>query len=246
MKSRGKRIFSAFIILLLIVPAITAVVMFKLNMFNVKHIEIVGNSQFSKSEISNHILSDKYCRYAPYMYFKYRWLKPEKMPFMADVKIYMTGINTVKIEVKEKPIVAYAEHLGSRLFFDSDGIIVESSDRLIDGIVKLEGLEFQSYKLYERPQLNNPIILDSLSGIVKHLNKYGLSPDSLYVNGRGEIDLKFSELTVKLGMEDCLDEKIARLSAILPMLDEKNGILKLNAYRQKGDSIVYVGKDRSA
>lgn len=233
-------LLSFFIIL------ITGFVMFKMGAFNVKHIEVVGNKQFSNVEISNHILSDKNCRYAPYIYIKYKLFKPDVMPFVADIDVSMTGIDRVRVDVKEKPIVAYAEHMDSHLFFDCDGIIVESSDRVIPGIVKVEGLNFKSYKLYEKPVLDNPIILDSLNGIVRIINKYDLQPDSLEVNKRGEINLKFEDLVVKLGMDEALDEKISRVASIVPMLDKKTGILKLNTYRKAGDSIVYIEKNRKS
>lgn len=217
----------------------TIFVMWKTGLFNVKHIDVVGNKQFSSVEISNHILSDKYCKYAPYLFIKYKLFKPKQMPFVADIDVKLTSINTVEVNVKEKPIVAYAEHLNSHIFFDCDGIIVESSDRTIPNLVRLDGLDFKNYKLYEKPDLENPIILNSLSKIVRRLNKYNLSPSSMSFNERGEIDIYFDRLKVQLGMQDNLDEKMSRIAAILPILDEKQGTLKLNTYRKSGDSIIY-------
>lgn len=231
-----------FFLLFLCLSFLTGFIMFKMGAFNVRHIEVRGNKQFSDVEISEHILSDKYCRYAPYIYLKYKLFKPKVMPFVADMDVKLTGLDTVRVDVKEKPIVAYAEHMESHLFFDCDGMIVESSDRTIPGIVRVEGLNFKSYKLYERPKLDNPVILDSLNGIVRKINKYDLKPTSLEINKRGEINLKFRELTVRLGMDEALDEKLSRVASIIPMLNDKKGILKLNAYRKTGDSIVYIGK----
>lgn len=231
-----------FFLLFLCLSFLTGFIMFKMGAFNVRHIEVRGNKQFSDVEISEHILSDRYCRYAPYIYLKYKLFKPKVMPFVADMDVKLTGLDTVRVDVKEKPIVAYAEHMESHLFFDCDGMIVESSDRTIPGIVRVEGLNFKSYKLYERPKLDNPVILDSLNGIVRKINKYDLKPTSLEINKRGEINLKFRELTVRLGMDEALDEKLSRVASIIPMLNDKKGILKLNAYRKTGDSIVYIGK----
>lgn len=233
-----------FILLFFLLLTLVGYIMLKMGMFNIKHIAVKGNKQFSKVEISNHILGDKYCKYAPYLYLKYKLFKPKVMPFLSDIQVKLTGLNRVQIEVKEKPIIAYAEHLNSHIFFDCDGIIVESSDRTIPGVVRIDGLNFKSYKLYKKPELDNPIILDSLNGIVRVMNKYKLKPDSLNVNKRGEIELKFEFLTVKLGMEDALDEKISKVASVIPKLDEKRGVLKLNAYRKSGDSIIYIGYDK--
>lgn len=231
-----------FILLFVFLLLLTGFIMFKMGAFNVKHIEVRGNKQFSGVEISEHILSDKYCRYAPYIYLKYKLFKPKVMPFVADMDVKLTGLDTVRVDVSEKPIVAYAEHMESHIFFDCDGMIVESSDRTIPGIIRVDGLDFKSYKLYERPELDNPVILDSLNGIVRKINKYDLKPTSLEVNKRGEINLKFEDLTVRLGMDEVLDEKLSRVASIIPILNDKQGILKLNAYRKTGDSVVYIGK----
>lgn len=238
-EKRRIRIIPVFFLFIALI-IITGFIMLKAGVFHVKHIEVIGNKQFSNVEISNHILSDKYCRYAPYLFVKYKFFKPEEMPFVADIDVKLTGINKVEVYVKEKPIVAYAEHMNSNLFFDCDGIIVESSDRKIPGIIKVEGLHFKGYKLYEKPVLDNPIVLDSLNGIIRTIEKYDLHPEVMEFNKRGELNLHFEKLQVKLGLIDVLDEKMSRVASILPKLHEKKGVLKLNAYRKAGDSIVYI------
>lgn len=237
-----KRLFRRFLIttfLLLFIPVGIGFIMLKLGAFNVKHIDVEGNKQFSSVELSNHVLSDKRCRYTPYLLFKYKFFKPKAMPFVSDIDVSLTSLTDVKIRVVEKPIVAYVEHLGSHLFIDSDGIVVESSDRKVDGILKIDGIKCKTFKLYERLKIENPLVLDTINTVSKQLNKYNLNPDVMVVDLRGGINLKFEELTVHLGDEDNMEAKIARLSAILPKLKKKKGVLKLNNYREPGDSIVY-------
>lgn len=239
-----KRIFNRLIfgfIIFTICFIIACFIMFKLGMFNVRHIDVEGNKQFSAVELSNHVLSDERCKYAPYIVLKYKFFKPKAMPFVSDLNASMTSLNSVKLSVVEKPVMAYVEYLDSHLFIDTDGIVVESSDRKIDGIVKIEGISCKNYKLYERLDVQNPQIINHLGSISKELNKYKLMPDAVVVNKRGEIDLRFKAITVNLGDVDNIEAKIARVSAILPKLKGKKGVLKLNNYRKMGDGIVYRG-----
>ncbi len=236
-----KGVFKRFLIivfLLLITLGLVGFIMLKLGALNVRHIDVVGNKQFSNVELSNHVLSDKRCRYTPYLLLKYKFFKPKAMPFVSDIDVSLTSLTDVKIRVVEKPIVAYVEHLGSHLFIDSDGIVVESSDRKVDGIVKIEGIKCKIFKLYEKLEIENPIVLDTINEVSKQLTKYKLSPDLMTVSMKG-IDLKFKDLTVHLGDDDNMEAKISRVAAILPKLKNKKGVLKLNNYRELGDSIIY-------
>lgn len=42
----------------------------------------------------------------------------------------------------EKNIVGYVHYLGKNVYFDKDGIVVESSDQEIEGVPLIKGLTF--------------------------------------------------------------------------------------------------------
>ena len=47
-------------------------------------------------------------------------------------------------------MIGYVEYLGTNLYFDKDGIVVESSSEILEGVPKISGLKFSEVTLYEK------------------------------------------------------------------------------------------------
>ena len=57
--------------------------------------------------------------------------------------------HTIKIEVYEKALAGYVEYLDRFMYFDRDGIVVESSTERTNGIPLVAGLSFDHVVLYQ-------------------------------------------------------------------------------------------------
>ena len=64
-------------------------------------------------------------------------------------------------------------------------------------------------------------------------------PDYVSVDEQSKIMLVYGEVQVNLGKNECLDDKISRMSAILPQLGGRKGILHLENVTSERKNITF-------
>lgn len=125
------------------------------------------------------------------------------------------------------------------MYFDKDGIIVESSDEKTAGIPQVTGLKYGYVVLYQKLPVEDETIFKQILNITQLLNKYGISTDKIYFDDALDMTLYFGEAKVMIGGEDYLDEKIMKLKYILPELEGKKGTLRMESYSEDTKNITF-------
>jgi cell division protein FtsQ len=152
-------------------------------------------------------------------------------------EVNMDGLNSVTIRVYEKNIVGYVQYLGKNVYFDKDGIVVESSEAVMDGVPMISGLSFQQLTMYQALDVQDPDIFNTILTITQLLKKYDLNPDEIRFAGSDELYLQMGEVKVALGTGENLDEKVARLKQLEDDLSDKSGTLHMESYTDESTHI---------
>ena len=151
----------------------------------------------------------------------------------------MVDPHAVKIEVYEKTLAGYVEHLERYMYFDKDGIVVESSKEKTPGIPMVTGLSFDHVILYEPLPVEDEGIFKDILSITQLVNKYDLSVDRIYFGSDDSLTLYFEGIKAALGTGENLDEKVMRLQDVLPSLKGKTGTLKMENYTEETKNISF-------
>ena len=130
------------------------------------------------------------------------------VPFIEKMDVSVQDPHTIKIEVYEKALAGYVEYLERYMYFDKDGIVVESSKEKTAGIPMVTGLEFDHVILYEPLPVEDKEIFTKILSITQLVNKYNLSVDRIYFGKDDSLTLYFEEVKVALGIGDNLDETL--------------------------------------
>ena len=72
-------------------------------------------------------MTERYDFNTLYFYWRVKNNKIEEIPFIDTIEVNVISRNKVSIKVYEKDIIGYIKHLGYYLYFDKEGIVVESS-----------------------------------------------------------------------------------------------------------------------
>ena len=158
---------------------------------------------------------------------------------MEKMDVSVMDPHTIKIEVYEKALAGYVEYLERYMYFDKDGIVVESSLEKTAGVPMVTGLVFDHVVLYEPLPVENPEIFSSILSITQLVNKYSLSIDRIYFGRDGSLMLYFDDVKVALGIGENLDEKIMKLQYMLPELRGKSGTLRMENYTEETKNISF-------
>jgi cell division protein FtsQ len=115
--------------------------------------EVVGAQRYTPEQITAHVMQTKQDSNALYLYLKYHYFTNVRMPFVEKIDVEMVDSHTVTIFVYEKMVAGCVEFMGEYLYFDKDGIIVESSSKRLEDIPVIKGLQFNKIVLNQKLEL---------------------------------------------------------------------------------------------
>ncbi len=212
--------------------------------YTVTNIYVTGNTHYTNEEIIDMVLDDKPSHNSLFLSLKYRNKSIEDIPFIEKVDVDIVSRDTIRINVYEKAIAGYFAHLGRYMYFDRDGIVVESSFETSDEVPEVMGLSFDYIIMYEKLPTPNEAIFEEILDITQLLSKYNLRADKIFFDSEYNVYLYFGGVEVSLGTRDYIDEKIIQLQYILPELEGKNGILEMKDFDDSTKNITFEEKNQ--
>lgn len=232
-KKSHKGILLAAAVLVLVAVLLLSVA----GVFRIKEVAVTGNAYYTKEQIVDFVLEDGYKRNTLYLYFRYKYLSQPEIPFIDTFEVKIDSFQSVSIRVYEKSIVGYVRYLGKNVYFDKDGIVVESSEELMEGIPMISGLSFDQLAMHKALNVKDSAVFNTILNITQLLKKYELKPDEIRFGGTGDLYLQLKDVKVALGEGEHLDEKVARLKQLEPDLLDKAGTLHMESYTDESTHI---------
>lgn len=240
-----KRINFKWILLGIAALLLVLVILIAVGIFRVTQIDVVGNSYYSEEEITELVMDGSYNN-SLYLMLQYGYLGGKEIPFVDKVEVSFLSPGHVKLRVYEKTMIGYVEYMGSNLYFDKDGTVVESSNEVLEGIPCIKGLQFDTLSLHQPLNVTNENVFEVLLSMTQMMKKYELEPDAITLKEDGaEIVLTFLNVRINLGKGDNMDEKAARIKSLLPDLEDKSGVLHMEEYTNESTNISFI-KDKES
>ncbi len=229
-KTRRTLILSAVMLFLLTV-LISGYVYIVRN-YTVTTVYVEGNVHYTNEEIMEMVMGGRYGNNSLLLSLKYQDKGITDIPFIQTMDVAIEAKDTIRITVYEKALAGYVSYLGRYVYFDKDGIVVETSTEKTAGIPQVTGLKFDHVILHEPLPVEKPEIFDEVLNITQQLSKYSMSADRIYFDSGYQVTLMFGEVRVAMGDSRYIDEKIMKLQYILPDLAGKKGTLDMREYSE--------------
>lgn len=235
----SKKINLKWIIITIAAFVIIFSVLLAVGIFRVKKVEVSGNSYYTEEEIRNLIMRDH--KNSLYLVLQYDYLGGREIPFVDNAEVSMVSPSHIKIRVYEKTMIGYVQYMGSNLYFDKDGTVVESSGEVLEGVPCIKGLNFDTLTLYQPMEVKNKGIFDLLLSLTQMMKKYELNPDAITLKKDGEeIVLTFENVRINLGDGKNIDEKAAQIKVLIPDLKDKSGVLHMEEFTNESTNISFI------
>ena len=203
-----------------------------INNYKVTTVYVEGSVHYTNEEIMGMVMGGRFGDNSLLLSLKYRDKGIEGVPFIETMDVDIESRDTIRITVYEKALAGYVKYLGRYVYFDKDGIVVETSTEETAGIPQVTGLTFDHVILHEPLPVDKPELFDEILNITQQLAKYSLTADRIYFNSAYEVTLYFGEAKIAMGENKDIDEKIMKLQYILPDLLGKSGTLDMREYSE--------------
>ena len=234
---KRKKIAIALLIILLLLAAAALIV---IKVFRVEKVEVEGNELYDAKVIEKAVLNDKYSWNSLYVFLKYRFVDTKKVPFVDTMEITLKDPQTLHIKVYEKGIMGYLyiSSIDENAYFDKDGLVVETSSKVIDGTPQIIGIDCDKVVLYEKLPIGNAKLREILT-LTQALKRNSLIPDSITYGVANEPLLAYGKIKVEIGSLELLTQKVERLAKIKPNLEGMDGTLHLENWTEETTNIVF-------
>lgn len=200
--------------------------------YTITTVYVEGNIHYTNEEIMEMVMGGRYGHNSLFLSLKYRDKGVDDIPFIQTMDVSIEAKDTVRITVYEKALAGYISYLGRYVYFDKDGIVVETSEEKTAGIPQVTGLVFDHVILHEQLPVEKPEVFDEILNISQQLSKYSLTADKIYFDSNYQVTLIFGEAKVTIGDSQDIDEKIMTLQYLLPSLVGKSGTLDMREYSE--------------
>lgn len=193
---------------------------------------VSGNRKYTKEEVEALLFSGKWDKNSLYCYIKDHFVEHEELPFVEDYKLVFNSPTNLEVIIHEKSVIGYVSYMGSNMYFDKDGIIVESSREVLPGVPLITGLKFGHIVLYEELPVVQEGVFRQIMNLTQLLSSYEISVDKIYYDSNLHVTMTLGDIIVELGNSDSLNGKIAELADMLPVLraNVEGGTLDLSVY----------------
>lgn len=218
---------------------LSAVYYYIITTYTVTTVYVDGNIHYTNEEVIDMVMKGRYGNNSLYLAVKYKDEGVEGVPFVEKMDVSILSPDTIRINVYEKAFAGYVEYLGQYMYFDKDGIVVESSGVKTPGVSQVTGLSFGYVVLNEPLPVENDSIFKQILSITQLLAKYDLAADKIFFDSSYNLTLYFGGIKVTLGSGENMDGKIMKLQYILPELEGKSGTLPMENYSEDTKNITF-------
>ncbi|MDR1765572.1 MAG: cell division protein FtsQ [Lachnospiraceae bacterium] len=208
----------------------------------IRTVAVTGNERYTDEEIIDLALPGKLAYYAAYTYLNDRFGRHAQIPFVQSYSLVFHSPVSLEIIVYEKSMVGYVTYMGNCLYFDKDGIVVESSPTKLPGIPEVNGLKFGHVALYQELPIEDAKLFGDIQNLTQLLALHEIATDRIYYDSLGECTLTIGALTVRLGGNDSISGKIVELKGILQEIAGLSGTLYLEDYDENNPTKVFTFK----
>ena len=207
---------------------LVAVIIF-FSYYKVDSVEIRGTSHYTDEEVKNMVLRgpmDSNSVLAPLIYST---TNTDDIAYVDAFKVTQLNRNTICISVKEKKAVGCIRYLDSYIYFDRNGIFVEGSQNRDETVPYFDGIQVNSIVMDEKLDIRGDTVLNTAVALSTIFQKNDMIPDHIQFDSSYSISLIYGDVTVQLGKDVDLEEKMNRVIAILPQIQGKKGILHMES-----------------
>ncbi len=236
MDKRKKKRLIRWIVAMTVTVIIAVVATVIVTVFKVDTYVYKGNVHYTDEELTDKL-------FGGYTNSLWYWLfgknSQKNIAFIQKTDVEMEWPNKMVVTVYEKSVIGYISYMGSNMYFDKDGIVVESSSTVLKEVPQVIGLKFDSIILNQKLMIGDDSIYNRLLEVTQTCNKYEINIDKVYFDSNKCVTLYMGDVKVLLGECDELTDRLYQLKQVSDKLQGWKGTLHLENYGKDNDSVIF-------
>lgn len=198
-------------------------------------ISFSGSDKYTDYELVSFLFEDDMSSNPIVFWWKNLWGEKVEIPFIETYDVESKGFFDFEVTFYDKSIVGYTKYMGHNQYFDKDGVVVESSTEVLEGVPYVSGINVRYIVLHEKLPVEDEKIFGLLLDVTQLIKKYEIDASRIDVTDDVQIRLHLGDVRVELGDGSDLNEKFIDLNDIIPQLKGVKGVLDMKQYDSEGN-----------
>lgn len=193
---------------------------FKLPYFNVAKVDIIGIDNLTEDQVRSMITTtegNNIFSFSTHICEK----NIKNSHYAESVDVSRELPNKVVVNIKEYKLRGYVPYMGSYLYLDEEGRILDIQKGIKKQLPVVEGLKFENFTVGEILKVENSGAFSKMVELSKLFEKYELLGQVIRVDltNTNDVHLFINKVDVEMGDMDDANKKILMLMAVLKQLD---------------------------
>ncbi|MDR2183209.1 MAG: FtsQ-type POTRA domain-containing protein [Clostridiales bacterium] len=215
MKRTSKKKKSFVVLFLFALLAFTAVAVLISPLFEIRQIEVVGNSTIATEDILGRAQLETGQNMLAFSANVVR-AQINQLPFVSQVDVVREFPDRVIITVRERVPVANIRvaHSATYLLIDDGGMVLESGSTSAPALPVAIGVDFANFAVGEYLEVENDLVFRDMLRLYRLFTRYDFFPKTVDMSNPADIVFYTDNLSIFFGSMSDMDRKIQYISAI--------------------------------
>ena len=202
-------------------------------------VTVKGNDNCTQKELEEYYLGNYFARNSLVLLVRDKLIGLPAHPKIQQMEIRWKSITRIEIEVYEKGFIGCINYMNQYIYFDRDGVVLKSSDALMEDVPCITGIEFGNFSLYETLDVQNDSVFNKIMNLTQTINHLSLQVDRIQIDSGGEVTMTCGDIIIKLGDREFYDEQLNVIPSVMKTVEEKKfkGIVDMRNFHD-GDRLI--------
>lgn len=209
----------------------------------IREVKVEGSKIYSEQEVIQSVMSDQYSYHTLYFLVKSKLTGVKCLPFIQEIDVKWKSPSRITLRVYDKSISGCVKYMGQYVYFDKDGIVLQSLANTIEGVPVVTGIKFGKFTMNKAFEVEDDTLFNVIMNLSQLISHYKVQVDQIRFDER-EVTLYSGKVKVFLGKKDFYDDDMAALSSVLKKTNKKglSGTINMERF-EPGDKIILKTND---
>lgn len=224
--------------LLIVLGVIGLIFLFIVFGLRIDTVKVEGTKIYTEKEITDSVFTRKFSDNELFFAIYNKIFGINKLPFVEDIEVTYEDRNTVVLHVYDKTISGCIRYMGQYVYFDKDGIVLQSMTEKKEGVPVVTGISFGTFTVGEAFHVEDDSMFSTIMNLSQLITHYSVEVDRLHME-KDKVMLYAGEITVTLDRKEMYDDEISVLSSVLGDYKDKkfSGTINMENF-ERGDKVI--------
>ena len=150
----------------------------------ITQVKVEGGDIYSDQQIIASAMSDKYAYHTLYFLAKSKLGHVDCLPFVQEIDVEWDSPTGIVLHVYDKTISGCVKYMGQYIYFDKDGVVLQSLTEPMDGVPVVTGIKFGKFTMNEAFEVKDDTLFETIMNLSRLIRHYKVKVDQIKFDGR--------------------------------------------------------------